>query len=166
MSDSFFQEDEVSAKSGQLQVHNNQAESFFTRHKRMIVGQLHRMTPKYMCDYAHETAFREDTRRETGREIVERLLKIAMCSGQSVFWRGYHQGHQRQEEILWPRTVLEAIDITIEHAKDHDALMKLKRQDPAAWEEAKIKKYLEAVLAGKNPRKPKVMLGRSPEWSD
>ena len=154
-------------------VNNNQAESFFTRHKRMIIGQLHRMTPKYMCDYAHETAWREDTRRNTDRRLVERLLEVALRSGTSVFWRGYHQGHHRQDEIVFPTTVEDAIEITKVHAEEHtnqQAVMnELKRTDLAAWEQWKTQKYFGDLIAdlraGKTPRRraPKLTL-RSPVW--
>lgn len=42
---------------------NNQAESFFSRMRRMVAGQVHRITPKYMLDYVTEVAWREDVRR-------------------------------------------------------------------------------------------------------
>jgi hypothetical protein len=47
-------------------VNNNQAESFFTRARRLVVGQIHRITPKYMLDYANEIAWRVN--------LVARLL--------------------------------------------------------------------------------------------
>ena len=90
-------------------VDNNQAESFFTRFRRMCFGQLHRMTPKYLVDYASEVAWREDTRKKSALFMLEQLLSMVMKTGVSAFWRGYHQGHHREGEILFPKTVAEAV---------------------------------------------------------
>lgn len=82
-------------------VSNNQAESFFTRTRRMIVGQIHRITPKYLFDYMSEAAWREDYRRATPKWMVEELLRMSLRTGQSQWWRGYCQGHHRLTEILF-----------------------------------------------------------------
>ncbi|MBY0412347.1 MAG: IS1595 family transposase, partial [Burkholderiaceae bacterium] len=55
-------------------VNNNQAESYFARLRRLVRGQIHRMTPKYMLDYANEIAWREDVRRLGSREQLGHLL--------------------------------------------------------------------------------------------
>lgn len=90
-------------------VDNNQAESFFTRFRRMYFGQLHRMEPKYLVEYASEIAWREDTRRESALAMLEGMLRVALQTGESAFWRGYHQGHHRAGEILFPATVKDAV---------------------------------------------------------
>lgn len=108
-------------------VDNNQAESFFTRFRRMFFGQLHRLTPKYLVDYASEIAWREDTRKKSARFMLEQLLAMAMRTGLSAFWRGYHQGHHRESEILFPKTVAEAVVEARAQAEDH-ALRRATRQ--------------------------------------
>ncbi len=80
-------------------VNNNQAESFWARMKRMVRGQMHRITPHYLAEYANETAWREDTRTMTQRDRVEILLKKALCSGRSRWWRGYWQGTHRAGDL-------------------------------------------------------------------
>jgi len=81
-------------------VSNNQAESFFSRMRRMAIGQLHRITPKYMIDYVSEIGWREDQRRTRTSEQVQQLLAKSMRST-SRWWRGYWQGKMRQEEIMF-----------------------------------------------------------------
>lgn len=82
-------------------VNNNQAESFFTRARRLVVGQIHRITPKYMIDYANEIAWREDMRRKSTREQLSALMGFALKNGESAWWRGYWQGHHRDAEIVF-----------------------------------------------------------------
>jgi hypothetical protein len=81
-------------------VSNNQAESFFSRMRRMAIGQVHRITPKYMLDYVTEIAWREDQRRTRTSEQVRQLLAKSTRS-MSRWWRGYWQGKMRQEEIMF-----------------------------------------------------------------
>ncbi len=81
-------------------VNNNQAESFFARMRRMVIGQIHRLTPKYMLDYVTEVAWREDERRTPTSMQVANLLVMVQKS-ESRWWRGYWQGHHRQEEVLF-----------------------------------------------------------------
>ena len=57
---------------------NNQAESYFSRFRRMQFGQVHKLSPKYLDRYAHEVTYREDTRRKPNGWI---FLDIArMCA--------------------------------------------------------------------------------------
>jgi len=81
-------------------VNNNQAESFFARMRRMVWGQIHRLTPKYMYDYTTEVAWREDARRTPTSVQVEQILGMAL-KRPSTWWRGYWQGHHRDQEILF-----------------------------------------------------------------
>lgn len=84
-------------------VNNNQAESFFARMRRMVIGQVHRVTPKYMLDYVTEVAWREDVRRTpTSRQVG--MLTYASSRSTSKWWRGYWQKKNRQEEILFVPT--------------------------------------------------------------
>jgi hypothetical protein len=82
-------------------VSNNQAENYFLRLRRMIIGQVQRVTPKYMLDYANEVAWREDTRRWSTAAQLDYLLSGALKTHESFWWRGYWQGHHRQGEILF-----------------------------------------------------------------
>ena len=81
-------------------VSNNQAESFFSRMRRMVAGQVHRITPKYMMDYVTEVAWREDVRRINTKGQVQKLLAMTNTS-MSKWWRGYWQGKHRADEIFF-----------------------------------------------------------------
>ncbi len=81
-------------------INNNQAESFFSRMRRMVWGQIHRLTPKYMLDYTTEIAWREDWRRRSTSMQVDELLGMALKK-KSTWWRGYWQGHHRQTEVFF-----------------------------------------------------------------
>ncbi len=70
-------------------VNNNQAESFFARVRRFIIGQVHRVTPIYMREYMHEMRWREDTRRVRQEMLVRDLLKLTTRAQFSAKWRGY-----------------------------------------------------------------------------
>ena len=79
---------------------NNQAESFFSRFRRMQVGQIHKVTPKYLGDYANEIAFREDSRRWPNGAIFKTIAGNCAHSGVSRDWCGYWQGNHRQDELM------------------------------------------------------------------
>lgn len=81
-------------------VNNNIAESFFARFRRMVIGQTHRITPKYMLDYSTEVAWREDMRISSPSVQVKTLL-TATLKKRSRWWRGYWQGYHRDSEILF-----------------------------------------------------------------
>ena len=87
---------ELSTKDG---VNNNQAESYFARLRRLVRGQIHRMTPKYMLDYANEIAWREDVRRLGTRTQLGHLMHGCLEQGRSRWWRGYWQGVHRAGEL-------------------------------------------------------------------
>jgi len=55
---------------------SNQAESYFARVRRFIIGQTHRVTPKYMLQYMTEMAWREDKRRRRTSIQVSHLLGL------------------------------------------------------------------------------------------
>ncbi len=82
-------------------VSNNQAESFFARLRRMNAA-TRRMTPKYLDDYANEIAWREDRRRMPALQKVNELLGFCLQRRESNWWRGYWQGRNRPQEILFP----------------------------------------------------------------
>ncbi len=81
-------------------VHNNHAESYFSRLRRAEYGVFHGMRPQYMLDYAQEMAWKEDMRRRSLLEQVQTLIVKIFSVGQSVWWQGYSQGHRRNDELL------------------------------------------------------------------
>lgn len=72
-------------------VNENQAESFFSRMRRSEYGVFHRYVPTYLKDYANETAWREDTRKQSVRQHFEDLLHRIFLAGMSRWFRGYYQ---------------------------------------------------------------------------
>jgi transposase-like protein len=88
---------EYSAEDGS---NNNQAESYFSRFRRMQMGQMHKLGTKYLDSYANEIGFREDTRRwDNGKIFVVITTKCAR-SPTSRDWCGYWQGNHRLSERL------------------------------------------------------------------
>jgi transposase-like protein len=81
-------------------VHENQAESFFSRVRRCEYGITHGMRHIYLADYLAEMEWRENTRRQPLRQLVEGALKKTLTTGYSRWWRGYYQGKRRGTEIL------------------------------------------------------------------
>ena len=80
---------------------NNQAESYFSRLRRYVLGVTHRIQPKYMADIAAEMSWREDTRKHTQLQKLNQLLGALKANGKSEWWRGYWQGFNRPNELLW-----------------------------------------------------------------
>ncbi len=82
-------------------VTNNQAESFFSRFKRMYYGQSHKMSNKYLLNYANEIAYREDNRRESNgwqfKDILEKCLDTPNGNNE---WVGYWQGSNDYQEVV------------------------------------------------------------------
>ncbi len=87
-------------------VNSNQAESYFSRLRRHVLGVAHRIEPKYMLDIAFEMAWREDVRRMTHKEKLSIILDAVFSSGRSRHWTGYWQRLNRQGELVWsPRSM-------------------------------------------------------------
>jgi hypothetical protein len=82
--------------------HVNLAESFTARQDRAEAGIYTNIEPKYLHDYACETAFREDHRRVTARVKMAKLLFWALNLGESQYWKDYTHGHHREFEMLVP----------------------------------------------------------------
>lgn len=80
--------------------HSNNAESFSARQDRSEKGVYLNIEPKYLHDYAVETAFREDHRRIAPGEAANRAMHFALNVGHSHYWRGFTHGHHRKYEIL------------------------------------------------------------------
>lgn len=68
----------------------NQAESFFSRLRRHVLGICHRIEPKYMIDIAIEMAWREDVRRRTEGQKTS-VLTCGLLTPHRSKWRGYFQ---------------------------------------------------------------------------
>jgi transposase-like protein len=90
--------EEFSTDSG---INQNQAESFFSRMRRACFGIYHRITPKYMLDYACEMAWREDVRRKNTKHQFASLFKRICSAGVSSDWVNYAHGHMRAKEIMF-----------------------------------------------------------------
>jgi transposase-like protein len=86
--------------SGPNGEHNNNAESFSARQDRSEKGVYLNIEPKYLHDYAVETAFREDNRRKAPGAQSDLALYHALNVGLSHFWRGFTHGRHRSHEIL------------------------------------------------------------------
>lgn len=69
----------------------NQAESFFSRLRRMEVGTHHHIAGPYIGAYAREASWREDNRRVDNGGQAVLVGYAAMASRQSRTWAGYWQ---------------------------------------------------------------------------
>lgn len=79
---------------------NNQAESFFSRFRRMQIGQYHKFCVMHLAAYASEATYREDTRRWSNGNIFMDMVSKCARALTSREWCGYWQGNHRQEELL------------------------------------------------------------------
>ena len=66
-------------------------ESFFSRLRRMVVGQHHGVSPQYLHQYANEAAWKENNRRVDNGGAFTLTLGCAMASPVSRAWKGYWQ---------------------------------------------------------------------------
>lgn len=69
----------------------NQAESFFSRLRRMETGTHHHIAGPYLNQYAAEAVWREDHRRVDNGKQAAMVAAAAMGSGISRKWAGYWQ---------------------------------------------------------------------------
>lgn len=79
---------------------NNLAESYFSRFRRMQIGQTHKFGNLYLANYANEAAYREDTRRWSNGEIFTDITAKCAMTRTHHDWCGYWQGNKRQAERL------------------------------------------------------------------
>jgi transposase-like protein len=79
---------------------SNQAESYFSRFRRMEIGQTHKFGIRYLANYANEAAYREDTRRLSNGEIFRDILAKCAHTPTHRDWCGYWQGNKRLHERL------------------------------------------------------------------
>jgi hypothetical protein len=71
----------------------NWAEEFFSRMRRAEIGHHHHVAGPYLLRFAQEASWREDNRRLSNGEQVNRIAGLAMASKQSVDFTGYWQRH-------------------------------------------------------------------------
>ncbi len=79
---------------------NNLAESYFSRFKRMIIGTHHKISNKYLDNYANECAYREDNRRVDNLSLFNSTLEQCLATDNATDWQGYWQGNHRPAERL------------------------------------------------------------------
>src|SRR5215210_3133589 len=60
--------------------HTNWVESYFSRLRRMVDGQHHHVSARYLAQYAHEAAWKEDHRRTPNGAQFSRTLFLALAS--------------------------------------------------------------------------------------
>lgn len=68
----------------------NQAESYFSRLRRMV-GQHHHVSPRHLHQYAAHAAWLEDHRRLDNGALTTKALKLALAHPVSRNWKGYWQ---------------------------------------------------------------------------
>jgi transposase-like protein len=71
----------------------NWAEEFFSRMRRAEIGHHHHIAGAYLLRYAQEASWREDNRRVSNGDQVQRVSALAMKHKQSVDFTGYWQRH-------------------------------------------------------------------------
>lgn len=69
----------------------NQVESFFSRLRRMVTGQHHGVSPKYLHQYSAHAAWLEDHRRRSNGDNARAVVGNAMQHPVSRAWAGYWQ---------------------------------------------------------------------------
>lgn len=71
--------------------HTNMVESYFSRLRRMVVGQHHHVSPQYLYQYANHAAWLEDNRRLDNGTLAKKVVANAMGAPVSRTWKGYWQ---------------------------------------------------------------------------
>lgn len=92
--------DHSKAYMGENRECSNQAESFFSRFRRMQIGVHHKISNLYLSNYVNEVAYREDTRRLSNGSIFMDIVSKAMNTPTHPEWCGYWQGNHRNSERL------------------------------------------------------------------
>lgn len=72
-------------------ISTNQAESYFSRLRRMVSGQHHHVSPQHLHLYANHAAWIEDHRRLDNGALAHRVVRLALTSPVSRQWAGYWQ---------------------------------------------------------------------------
>lgn len=71
--------------------HTNNVESYFSRLRRMVQGQHHHVSHKYLYQYANHAAWMEDHRRRSNGGNAMALLGGSLGHPVSRVWKGYWQ---------------------------------------------------------------------------
>ncbi len=71
--------------------HTNLVESYFSRLRRMVMGQHHHVSPQYLYQYANHAAWLEDNRRTDNGTLARIVVSNAMGAPVSRAWKGYWQ---------------------------------------------------------------------------
>jgi hypothetical protein len=79
---------------------SNQAESYFSRFRRIEIGQTHQFGTRNLANYANEAAYREATRCQSNGEIFRDILRKCARTHTHRDWCGYWQGNKRFQERL------------------------------------------------------------------
>jgi hypothetical protein len=74
----------------------NWAEECFSRMRRAEIGIHHHIAGQYLLRYAQESSWREDNRRISNGDQVQRLAALAMKRRPSVDFSGYWQRHKEE----------------------------------------------------------------------
>lgn len=72
-------------------INTNFAESYFSRLRRMVIGQHHRLSKKYLPLYVNEITYRENMRNYTNKEILIDILKHCMSCNKNTNFNNYWQ---------------------------------------------------------------------------
>lgn len=72
-------------------VNTNQAESYFSRLRRMVEGQHHHVSARYLYAYAAQAVWIEDHRRRDNGTNAHGALSLALAHPISRDWKGYWQ---------------------------------------------------------------------------
>ncbi len=79
---------------------SNQAESFFSRFRRLQYGQCHKLGNLYLSNYVNEVAYREDNRRVSNKTMMLDIASKSINTPTHSEWTGYWQGNKRTSERL------------------------------------------------------------------
>ena len=71
--------------------HTNWVESYFARLRKMIGGQHHGVSPKYLYQYAEHAAWLEDHRKTDILGLAQKLVAAAVIAPESKKFKGYWQ---------------------------------------------------------------------------
>jgi len=71
--------------------HTNWVESYFARLRKMVKGQHHWVSPKYLYQYAEHAAWLEDHRKTDIAGLAKRIVGAAMDAPKSRKFKGYWQ---------------------------------------------------------------------------
>ena len=75
----------------------NMAEEYFSRLRRAEIGIHHHIAGAYLLRYAQESSWRENNRRVSNGNQVNRIAALALKRGKSVDFTGYWQRHITSE---------------------------------------------------------------------